>query len=217
MKWSQAREYSVDVFSALRNLVLPCPEPLTFIHLPKCAGTSLRRALARCYRVPTSRRIENVPHNQVIRAALSGPRVNFNLEERLQVWDTAERIGLYAMLSGAPLVMGHLPFNRHRYKAVLHKRKFITVLRDPVERWISNYRNSRRSDSRHPWQEQSLSEFLETEYARHYGSSMVTYLSGSRQIGDISCPEHLCAVAKENLESRNSVLPTSNSTPSHGI
>jgi len=142
VKWSQAREYSVDVFSALRNLLLPCPEPLTFIHLPKCAGTSLRRALARCYRVPTSRRIENVPLNQVIRAALSGPRVNFNLEERLQVWDTAERIGLYAMLSGAPLVMGHLPFNRHRYKAVLHKRKFITVLRDPVERWISNYRNS---------------------------------------------------------------------------
>lgn len=198
-KLAQLRELGTDVLTGLRNQFLPCPQPVTFIHLPKCAGTSLKRALARCYQTPFLRRAADIQYPHIIQTALGGPRTSFEPAERIRIAQTAQVLALYFMTQGRPLVMGHLPFHRELYEPVMARRSFLTVLRDPTDRWISNYQNSLRDGARHPWRDLSLDEFLKTEYASYYGRSMATHLAGVQSDESSEDAWNLVKIAQENL------------------
>jgi hypothetical protein len=90
---------------------------LIFIHLPRTAGTSLRRAL----------------------------EGRFEPEESLFVYDHRSWAVPRSRVAGldperlrrARLVYGHAPFGLHR--ALPGRSRYLTVLRDPVERVVSHY------------------------------------------------------------------------------
>lgn len=109
-------------------------EPLIFIHIPKAAGTSVRKVFGRWFG--------------------RGLHEHYFNEER-NLWPPVVNLPALAA-QGIPLaVYGH--FNRLRGFGVEHDypdvRQFITILRDPFEATISSFHYLRRSGSR--WQDQS--------------------------------------------------------------
>ena len=93
-----------------------------FVHLPKCAGTSLLKSLGR---IGKRRLIVVSEYPQSKRAALAG--LNQQLADRRLSIDDPD------------LIFGHdVFFGIHQ--ASHRPVKYATVMRDPVQRWISQYR-----------------------------------------------------------------------------
>ncbi|MCF6225264.1 MAG: sulfotransferase family protein [Xanthomonadales bacterium] len=81
---------------------------------------------------------------------------------------------------GINCLHGHMYYGLHRQLAD-RKCSYITLLRDPVSRFLSNYRHIRRY--KHPLQklinsQDGLSEMCENPQARHYRNLFVRRLAG---------------------------------------
>jgi hypothetical protein len=95
-------------------------EPLlVFVHVPKAAGTSLGRIL-RCHYGDAFERIDQVRRRELSDAAERG-----------------ERDPSRAAAPGLRAVSGHLPFGLARFFP--DDALYVTVLRDPVQRTLSQY------------------------------------------------------------------------------
>lgn len=132
---------------------------LVFLHVPKTGGTAVRNALVRACR---DRRVlydygaAEKRTSPVLRAALYGDDGEGDgtlLRRRLD-----DRRGL--------LLLGH--FHATKYWDAFHPESFVTFLRDPIDRLISEYNHyAERGEVEIP-----IEDFVEkTRYARH-----VTYL-----------------------------------------
>lgn len=103
-----------------------------FPHVPKCAGNA----------VITS-----------IESAADRNRINISFEpfdgsacnliaagKSLPWWKSAETVFAYKAIAGnANILTGHAPFYEYTKKQISEYKKVVTVLRNPVDRWISNY------------------------------------------------------------------------------
>ena len=132
--------------------------PLIFIHLPKTAGTSLRRTIEKNYR---SRELFFVYNKN--------PR--FNTVDELRSF-TPEDFAKYKV------IMGHFPFNRKLFPFEDHR--FVTIIREPVQRAISYYRHVMGRDE---WRgrEISLHEYMETSDDIQFQNHQVRLLSGMKR------------------------------------
>ena len=109
---------------------------LCFIHIPKCAGTSVVVALRQQYQHTT--RVESFDHGAGYHA-LRHTRKTWDAEEWQIEWFKYRQLSLHNKFNLKPeLIYGHMPFFSD-LKLLFSEYKFITVLRDPVERFISNY------------------------------------------------------------------------------
>lgn len=145
-------------------------ESLAFIHLPKCAGTSLRNAISRCY--PASR----VTHLRSGESKLSAEFLDTHL--------LTYRRGLlvYELICGqnagrGRFLTGHYPIDPEICGRWSADWNFITVLREPVSRWLSHYFYAHKSDSPFSIQE-SLEEFVESDRGRGVGKLYLNHLGG---------------------------------------
>jgi hypothetical protein len=79
----------------------------------------------------------------------------------------------------SPLISGHYPFNHQFYDQHGEDWNFITVLRDPVARWYSEYYWNKHKD--HDYQKTNLSieEYLETDDGKMNTRSFINYFSKS--------------------------------------
>ena len=68
---------------------------------------------------------------------------------------------------------------------------FMTVLRDPVERWFSCYFYTRFKQSEHFRVSEELDTFVHSEMARAYGSTYVRHLACVRYDQDASTSHHI--------------------------
>jgi hypothetical protein len=93
---------------------------LIFVHIPKAGGTTLHDIIDRQYPASAVRRCD-MQHPGEMQAFLD------LLEE--------ERRGIRCL-------RGHLPYGLHRY--LPRDPLYITMLRDPIERFLSKYRHNRR-------------------------------------------------------------------------
>jgi len=73
-------------------------------------------------------------------------------------------------------IAGHIPFCDIAYRNFHKKYAYITIMRDPVERWISEYfynkYHSRDTSS------MDINEYLSSEYGIAQGTEYVLYLGG---------------------------------------
>jgi hypothetical protein len=111
------------------------PYTLIFLHLPKTAGTTLTTLLSHLYAnegvTNLIQRWNFTPEEQrecptlgILRDATRSIEVN---------WDIVSKCGL---------VVGHFEYGIHKYFG--HDCKYVTFLRDPFERMISEYRHAVR-------------------------------------------------------------------------
>jgi hypothetical protein len=100
---------------------------------------------------------------------------------------------------------GHFPFNEKIYNDFKDSFDFFTILRDPVEKWLSNfyYRGKRyslikKSKVKHWEVEDDVESYLDSDRGQFHGYDYAKYYGGIREDYDYTSRESI-EMAKENL------------------
>ncbi len=150
---------------------------IIFHHIPKCGGTSIVTGLVLTYypfRFLRYRR-KGFPANLNSRtasviAAQSG--VN-RYEFRRQL------LHYFMENAPAPFISGHYPFDANLYDEYKGQWSHITLLRDPVARWYSEYFWNRYKNHEYQKTDLSMEEYIESEQGLINARSFVNFLSHS--------------------------------------
>lgn len=173
---------------------------ICFVHLHKCGGTSIAQAIKSCYQSFSSITDKNTFH---LNGTAASNAAHKSFENHLRSEDEDYLLGkfrehllLYHMCqSKIKYVAGHFSFSEIAYQNFSKQYAFITVLRDPVKRWISAYLYNRYVVSK---LDQDFSDFLNSERAIKGGCLYVKSIGGLNKTGDYTS-EAAIKRAKENL------------------
>lgn len=175
-------------------------QPCVFLHVPKCGGTSVAEALYAT--VPLHQKI-GILDSPSIRRALA--LVSFGQDDQITFSDEGphhaeiaafrERLLLMHLAHGCQLVHGHFLFSEVAWQRFGPSYRYVTILRDPVERTISNYRMDRRAGVFTG----SFDEFLESPEGRRKALHQLRFMSGQSDVAESELPAAM-AVARGNLE-----------------
>lgn len=170
---------------------------LFFLHLPKCAGTSFNKAMSKIVPGTTPKfSLYGTVESAKIRNNLSH-ELDDNFESVLNI---REELLIYFMSSNAQYIGGHYSFSDIAYDNFKEKYKFITILRNPVDAFISHYFFSRYQLKReHLLFDGSIKEFIDSKYGKQVGSLFVQRIGGVRKNSDYTS-EKAIENAFENLK-----------------
>jgi len=91
-----------------------------------------------------------------------------------------EHILLYQMsCSGRKFISGHFQFSDAAYEGYHTKYTFITLIRDPVERWYSHYFYDRDKEGDHFSIEDAIDDYLTSPRGRSTGRLIARYFAGA--------------------------------------
>lgn len=147
--------------------------PVFFLHVTKCGGTSLRAAikgaLVQQGAVPASLYELNAPHSAELakRADIDG----FILRDLLLASTLEQR--------DIRLVTGHFRYTEQYHRESLQNCLSVTVLRDPVDRFVSLYYYNHFKDSDYGKEHLSLEEYIAKPRARRCAEDYVRLLRGT--------------------------------------
>lgn len=171
-----------------------------FMHVPKCGGTSISEALYAT--VPLHRRVGVVDAPSTRRATAiyhTGQDEMFTHHDDLptgqHVYDMREAMLITHMAWGTELIHGHILFSDKADTVFGNDYSYVSVLRDPVARVLSNFAHSRH-DGFIP---EDFDAYLEHYCARSHGLTTLRYFSGMHEI-PTDQEDAALAKAKENME-----------------
>ena len=98
----------------------------------------------------------------------------------------------------AQYIRGHFPFSQTAYHYFGETYNFVTVLRDPIKRWISTYFYNRYKPDLHRKIDISIEEYLNSDLGRASGSVYVKFLGGADETNNYRDVVSIKR-AKENL------------------
>jgi hypothetical protein len=168
-----------------------------FLHIAKCGGGSIDSAINRKFLFPKARPAEKATADAAVQLyQLSDPYER----DFYYVFKLRENLLLYFMNQNKPFISGHFTFSDIAYRNFKDKYKFITMLRNPVKRWISHYFYNRYKEltDQHCRIEKDLLAFADSERGKNLGHLFVKCLSGLNESGDY-CSDRAIERAKENL------------------
>lgn len=173
-------------------------ENIFFLHVPKCGGTSIDHAIKSLYR--NKDRTVTVNAAASTNAANLLNQINFPHEtsDDYPVLKLRENLLLYFMSQNMNYISGHFSFTEISYRNFSGKYTFITVLRDPVKRWISLYFFNRYKKERHCKMEDDIKTFLQSEFGKSQGYEYVKFIGGIDNNRDYTSKQAIDR-AKENL------------------
>ena len=173
-------------------------EKVFFLHVPKCGGTSIDHAIKSLYR--------NKDRTVTVNAAASTTaanllnQINFPHEtsDDYPVLKLRENLLLYFMSQNIKYISGHFSFSDTSYRNFSDEYTFITVLRDPVKRWISLYFFNRYKKEKHCKIEDDIKTFLQSDFGKSQGYEYVKFIGGIDNNRDYTSKQAIDR-AKENL------------------
>jgi hypothetical protein len=116
-------------------------QKVAFIHIAKCGGSSVDFALRSALAAPGQRRIDK-PASIVSSMATFEGEIN-NLEDNCRFSEHhaqhLHKILAYYVPENWQYISGHVTINAQLIERFKDEYAFITILRDPVKRFISNY------------------------------------------------------------------------------
>lgn len=161
------------------------PQRFVFHHVPKCGGTSVGRALRKRYILSQA----TVTPEESFRAFEAFSERSDREKMLVDVLDLREQMLLYHMFHDVRGISLHVRFSQPAWNIFSDKYKFITILRDPVSRFISHYNWSHAKPNAHARIDESFEEFLKTERAKRMGATFVEYYSGLPKDFDMTSDE----------------------------
>jgi len=154
---------------------------IAFIHMPKCGGTSVHTAISRHFRADQISYLDPTASREV---SVADKVDMLPFRRSLLAYELAKQ-------GGNRFISGHWPLDQELISANKAHWSFITILRDPVDRWISNYFFNRdRSGNRdHFGTELDLEAYLDTKDAVENGKLYLSFChGGAMPEGDLSQP-----------------------------
>lgn len=144
---------------------------IIFHHLPKCGGSAITRPM----RVKSITSFVKVDE-EACQDTIAAEGVHDFMARHEAAHDMKRLLTRYYATRDIALIQGHVPFFAASEGEATARYDRITVLRDPVERFLSHYFWDK---GRPNWNgfDLELPEFLETEQAQAFGSIMLRYLS----------------------------------------
>lgn len=184
----------IDLAKSAHNRLLDAvaPQRVVFHHVPKCGGTSVGRALRKRYLLSQS----TVTPESSYRAfeAFTG---RLDRQQMLvDVLDLREQMMLHLLFEDFRCVSLHVRFSEIAHSRFSPAYKFVTVLREPVSRFISHYFWSHGKPHAHARIDESFEDFLETERAQRLGSTYVEFYSGLSKDSDMRSESAVEAAVK---------------------
>ena len=152
---------------------------LFFLHIAKCGGISINRALR--YRYFGGYERLNARASVDAAVSLSGLKDAFedNYESVLKY---RENLLLYFLNERHPFISGHYAYSDTAYKRFGGEYAFMTLLRNPIDRFFSSYYFNAAKQEDSPWKiRESLEDFLNTPQATYLGADYVRLLGGTRE------------------------------------
>ena len=149
------------------------PRGMVFHHVPKCGGTSVGLAIRRRFLLSQATIIAN--------ASFRAVEATIDDKGPMSVLDAArsfrERMLLYHLYNGVRCVSAHVRFSPLAYDLFSEQYGFVTILRDPVQRYLSHYFMSFGREG-HLGIEVSLEQFIDTPLGNAYGAVYCDYYAG---------------------------------------
>lgn len=147
---------------------------LFYMHIPKCGGTSIANAIRNSYLSLNPENDQTLFHLDPY-AAHEGALLSQH-----------DPLGYYRYLLryylGCPdyqYVYGHFSFDEVAYDAYHDDFNFVTLLRDPVKKWLSLYFFNRHKEGDFFKVEEDLEAFLDTPMAVGYGCDYIMQFAGN--------------------------------------
>lgn len=166
-----------------------------FIHIPKCGGTSINRGLRRAYCLSQAQM-----GAEETRDALA---LVENTTSEGEIWQKMPKyrafLAYYLLLKQTKCLVGHFHFEDTLYETFRGDYAFMTMLRDPVDRFLSHFYFHLDTALEKQCPNGRLEEFIEGNSAREFGSMMTQFLSGLPMGSDFHAAEAVEA-AKANLD-----------------
>lgn len=171
-----------------------------FFHQPKCGGTSISEAMYAT--VPIKDRVGVIDADSTRKAAaLWHAGVNDvmpchdDFENAAKVFELREKMLLQHLAWDTWLVHGHVLYSELADQVFGDLYRFVTIMRSPVERTLSNYRMSARQGT----VPSDFDAYLDSYAARAHAMTSLRYLSG-RAVIDQNDVSALMQVAQERLK-----------------
>lgn len=184
-----------------KNLTRPkLDKRIAFIHIPKCGGVSLTKAIKACYST-WDVRDKNLYDLDSVASLKAAECI---ASKQLATYDPAvirfrQSLLIYAMAQpDVKYIRGHFLFSNLAAQQFGDSISFVTMLRDPVKRFISGYFYNRYKDYGNNQLSESLDEYLASPEASYSGKTYVRYLCGDPERQDFTSSEAL-EQAKSNL------------------
>ncbi|MCS3668073.1 hypothetical protein GGP77_002316 [Salinibacter ruber] len=108
-----------------------------FMHIPKTGGTSVKSAFRKNREISTEGWVDAKETRRMMEGA-AGENL-CNSEYLREVFKLRQAIAVRKMRKGKSFVVGHIPVTKNMIESFPEYR-FFTIIRDPVERWVSEYR-----------------------------------------------------------------------------